>query len=73
MLPDSDIAKKMSCGATKCAYLVNHGIAPHFAKLLADRVKQQSDIVICFDESMNGQLQTKQMDIHVRLWDNDQV
>ena len=27
MFPDSEIAKKFSCGKTKCAYLVKYGLA----------------------------------------------
>ena len=29
MFPDSYIAGAFSCGASKCAYIVNHGLAPY--------------------------------------------
>lgn len=73
MFPDNEIARRMSCAETKCAYVTNFGIAPHFSQLLTDRVKNQRNHVLLFDESLNDNLQSKQMDVHVRFWEDDQV
>ena len=69
MFPDSTIAAKFSCGEKKCAYLACFGIAPFFTQQLIADVKRISGYVIMFDESGNKATQTKQMDLHVRFWD----
>ena len=73
MFPDSSIASKFSCGESKCSYLTTFGIAPHFSSLLRNTVRQSSDYVVCFDESLNFELQQKQMDMHICLWDAGRV
>ena len=74
MFPDSDIAKQFQCGETKCCYLTTFGIAPHFLDLLTKKVKRdESGFVLLFDESLNAELQKKQLDFHLRSWDHDRV
>ncbi|XP_019127348.1 uncharacterized protein LOC109141461 [Larimichthys crocea] len=73
MFPDSEIAKRFACGERKCAYMCTFGIAPHFKKLLLSEVSSQTTYVMLFDESLNHHLQSKQMDLHVRLWDGAEV
>lgn len=74
MFPDSDIASSFQCGETKAAYLTVHGIAPYCKSILTDRMRSlKSGYVLLFDESLNHKTQTKQMDIHLRFWDNDVV
>lgn len=73
MFPDSEIAKRFACGERKCAYVCTFGIAPHFKKLLLSEVSNQTKYVMLFDESLNHHLQSKQMDLHVRLWDGAEV
>ena len=46
------------------------GLAEHFKKLLQDSVS--GPFVVLFDESLNTKMQQKQMDAHVRFW-NDQT
>ena len=70
MFPDSDIASKFSCGETKSSYLIRYGIGPYMKTLLQQRVRED-DYVLLFDESLNREMQKKQLDILVRLWDND--
>ena len=70
MFPDSVIASKFSCGETKSSYLIRYGIGPYMKTLLQHRVKED-DYVLLFDESLNREMQKKQLDILVRLWDND--
>ena len=37
------------------------------------KVKSQVDYVLLFDESLNSELHSKQVDIHIRFWDRGQV
>lgn len=69
MFPDSQIAAQFACGESKCSYLCSFGLAPHFKSLTLSSVLTQRAYVILFDESLNRFLQSKQMDLHVRLWD----
>lgn len=73
MFPDSDVAKKFTCGATKCSYLVCFGLAPFFIEVLTDAVRAADCFSVSFDESMNRVTQKEQMDLHVRFWDKDKV
>ena len=47
MFPDSDIAKKFTCGEKKASYLTCFGIAAHFKNLLKDK-NQILLMVMCF-------------------------
>lgn len=69
MFPDSTIASKFTCGERKSAYLCVYGIAEHFKTVLLSRIK--GPFTVLFDESLNKKIQEKQMDIHVRFWDNE--
>ena len=73
MFPDSAIASKFACGERKLSYLNTFGIAPVFASMLSAKVKETPDFVLLFDESLNHDLQSKQLDVHVRLWDAGRV
>ena len=68
MFPDSEIAKQFTCGERKAAYITVFGLAEHFKKLLKESVK--GPFVVLFDESLNKKMQEKQMDIHIRYWNN---
>ena len=41
--------------------------------LLEKHIKQETDYVLLFDESLNKDLQSKQMDVLVRCWDDGKV
>ena len=69
MFADSEIAKQFTCGERKASYLCVFGLAEYFKKLLKDSVR--GPFVGLFDESLNKKMQGKQMDVHVRYW-NDQ-
>ncbi len=74
MFPDSDIASSFQCGETKSSYLTVFGIAPFCNSLLMDRIRSLKDgCVLLSDECLNRKTQTKQMDIHLRFWDNNAV
>lgn len=72
MFPDSQIATRFSCGESKCAYLCTFGLAPYFKGLTLRRVSKQRYVML-FDESLNHYLQSKQVDMHVRVWDGPEV
>ncbi|KAJ8050248.1 hypothetical protein HOLleu_03380 [Holothuria leucospilota] len=70
--PDSEIAKSMTFGETKSMYMACFGLAPYFSKLLEKKAKEQP-FVLLFDESLNRELQKKQLDIHFCVWDDNKV
>ena len=70
MFPDSQIASQFACRERKAAYCCVFGLAEHFKKLLQDSVT--GPFVVLFDESLNKKMEEKQMDAHVRFW-NDQT
>ena len=73
MFPNSEIAKKMTLGRTKCGYIINHGIAPHLNELLLAEANQSPFYVLSFDESLNKHLQRGKMDVLVRFWNNEKT
>ena len=68
MFPDSEIARKFTCGEKKTAYMSVFGIGDHLKKAALSEVNGL--FVLLFDESLNKKMQDKQLDIHVRYWDN---
>eukprot|EP00745_Piridium_sociabile_P011263 TRINITY_DN18046_c0_g1_i5.p1 TRINITY_DN18046_c0_g1~~TRINITY_DN18046_c0_g1_i5.p1 ORF type:complete len:211 (-),score=42.10 TRINITY_DN18046_c0_g1_i5:272-904(-) len=74
MFPDSAIAREFTCSETKSRYLITFGIAPYFLQLLKDKVRNSgSGYVLLFDESFNQKNKKKQMDFHVRFWEDGEV
>ncbi|XP_058260502.1 uncharacterized protein LOC131362505 [Hemibagrus wyckioides] len=73
MFPDSKIAASFACGERKCSYLCTFGLAPYFKKLTLADLSKQSVYVMLFDESLNHYLQSKQLDMRVRLWNRSEV
>ena len=73
MFPDSDIAKKCTCGEKKASYLTCLGIALYFKSLLKEKIRSADGYVLLFDESLNSELEKKQMDFHVRIWNHNKV
>ncbi len=71
--PNSQFAGRFACGEKKCSYVCTYGLAPYFKKLIVKEVSQQPAYVMLFDESPNKHLQSKQMDLHVRLRDGPEV
>ena len=72
MFPDSAIARKFSCGETKCSYLIQFGLAPYFKEDLSNKIQKPGTIfVVSFDESLNKVLQEEQMDLLLRFWDDE--
>lgn len=73
MFPDCESAKHFVCRERKAAYLAAIGIASHFLSLLKGKVRDQSEYVLLFDESVNSEMQSKQLDVQVRYWNADKV
>lgn len=71
MFHDSRIAATFKCARTKLGYLSTYGIAPAILDELWKAVADASHVVIMFDESLNSDLQKKQMDIHLKFMDVD--
>lgn len=72
MFSDSNIALNFTCGEKKTAYYSVFGVAPYLKDLLLRKVENQK-FVLLFDESLNRQRQKKQMDMHIRIWTDDNV
>ena len=72
MFPDSSIASNFQCGETKTAYIAAYGLAPFFKNQLVSQINSLSmpQFVYVFDESLCEATQTKQMDCHVRFWND---
>ena len=64
---------RFSCGERKCAYLSTFGLAPYFLSLLTSKVKSEKEYVLLFDECLNRELHSKQLDIHIRFWDAGEI
>ncbi|XP_073721650.1 uncharacterized protein [Misgurnus anguillicaudatus] len=73
MFPDSDIAKTFTCGKDKTGYIMRFGLAPFFKQQLVDTINKAGSFVFMFDESLNQSTKKKQLDVHVRFWDDDCV
>ena len=65
MFPDSNIAKKFTLSKSKCAYVLNFGIAKDG---LREKICASPYFSISFDESLNTLLQQQQMDVQIRFW-----
>ena len=72
MFPDSDIATTFTCGPDKTAYIAKFGLAVYIKEELVSQVNK-SPFVLMFDESLNETTKNKQLDVHVRFWNEGQV
>ena len=72
MFPDSAVAKTFACGKTKMncviALVLDSTLERHFCK----RLKKQC-LTVSFDESLNKDFQTEQMDIIVHYLCEDRI
>ena len=49
--------------------MVNFGIAPYFKIPVEENVKLSNTLIVCFDESLNSETQSCEMDVNLRCWD----
>ena len=69
MFPDSVIAENFKLCETKSQYVLNFALAPLSDMVLKRSISESTPgYVILFDESLNNDLQKKQLDFHVRIW-----
>ncbi|XP_042581610.1 uncharacterized protein LOC109070284 [Cyprinus carpio] len=73
MFPDSDIAKSFTCGKDRTGYIIRFGLAPHFKQELINTINKAGQFFLMFDESLNQSTKTKQLDVHIRFWEDDHV
>ena len=71
MFCDSQIAEGYSLSESKYRYVTTFGLGPHFAKKLLWDFQKSPAHTFLFDESLNAELQSKQMDVHVSYWCNE--
>ena len=73
MYPDSNIARAFGCADKKVAYLCTLGLGPYFSGQLSAVVKSVSNYVLLFDETLNKELQEKQMAVYFCFWERNTV
>ena len=73
MFPDSAIAKTFACSKTKVNYLICFGISPYLKEKLLHKVKQAECFTVSFDEALNKDFQSEQMDVIVHYFHEDRV
>ena len=69
MFPDRQVTKTFAYWKTKCKYLVCHGIAPYFKKVLIKSLMELEHYFCLFDEPYNNIVKKGQMDMHIQYWD----
>ena len=59
----------------KTKYLTEYALGPHFKSVLEDKIKSGDgpSKYFMFGESLNDNLQKKQLDFHIRHWSTDGV
>ena len=73
MFPDSAIAAAFACADKKVAYMTTFGIASYLHQMQLKAINFETNFVLLFDESLNGPLQPKQLDVLVRYWCSDTI
>ena len=70
MFLDNAIVKEYSMSKDKVSYYINYGIAPIFRDKVLLTCEKSSFHSVLFDESFCHMFQDKQLDVHIRIWDN---
>ena len=70
MFSDSEIASEFILGKTKCSYFINYGLAPYFKDTLLREINTSEFFSLSFDESLNKEIQSCQMDVGIRFWND---
>ena len=73
MFPDGTVASHFVLLERKCSYLCCFGIAPYVRNLLKKHVRSQPSFVLLFDESVYKKSKSKQLDVHIRIWEGGVV
>ena len=72
MFPDCDIAANFQQAQAKSIYISCFGVAPYLRSLISSSLNDR-DYVLLFDESLDHDMQKKQLDIYVRYWESGKV
>ncbi|KAH8042285.1 hypothetical protein HPB51_021369 [Rhipicephalus microplus] len=73
MFPDSDIAKKFSCGRIKLARIVSDGLGPYFkGQVVTELCQPNVYFSIMVDETPKPELRVQQLDVLVRYFSSSQ-
>ena len=71
MFSDSKIAANYLMSESKFRYVTTFGLSPYFTRKLLNDVKQSPAHALLFNESLNEEIQNKQLDVHVRYWSSE--
>ena len=69
MFPNSEITKSFELRPTKIKYLTNFGIALYCKSVVLERIKESPCFIILYGESLNPVIQTCEMDLLARQFD----
>ena len=69
MAPGYKPFERFHMSKDKVRYYIVYGLAPFFKSLLIEALNKSPYLTVMFDESLNDNIQTNQMDIQVRYWD----
>lgn len=61
----------MTLSKGKVSYVINHGLAPYFRSQLLAKIQNCEHYVASFDETLNKFVQSQQMDVIIRFWDEE--
>ena len=72
MFPNDKVARNFQCAETKSRYIITHGLGKYLEMKLKDSVKN-NEFVLLFDESLNKKLHQKQLDVHMGVWEAEEI
>ena len=71
MFSDSEIAVNYSMSESKFRYVTTFELGPYFTRKLLYDMEQSPTHALLFDESLTEEVQSKQLDVHVRFWSSE--
>ena len=70
--PNSEVFAKLALKRSKAAYIVSHGLGPHFKSKIVKSVKKSQGFVVCSDSASFKQLGlSKHVDIVICWWSEE--
>ena len=70
---ENKIVKYFQISKTKCAYLINYGIATYLRDNLLKDIKDSPSFSISLDEALNRVVQEEHMDVQIRYFKDGSV
>ena len=71
MFNDSNIAKSLQLGKTRCGYYVTYSAEPFFESEITKVLNKSPCYSVSFDGSLNKIFQLEQMVLNVRFWNDE--